>query len=79
MHPRRGGQRPWASDATRLRAFGYPGPPGKPPEQPRSVLRILAGPSPDMNSPYGLFMPGEGPGLWTGAACKAPTLLRFAP
>ncbi len=46
---------------------------------PRSVLQVLAGPSPDMNSPYGLFMPGEGPGLWTGAACKTPTQLRFAP
>ena len=36
----------------------------------RRIYRRL---SPDTNCPLELFVPGEGPGRWPGAACKAGT------
>ncbi len=33
--------------------------------------RSLANAEPGHKQSSGLFVPGEGPGLWTGAACKA--------
>ena len=45
--------------------------PKKTPGRPKSSCFPTAGPSPDTDSPHGLSVPGEGPGLRPGAACKA--------
>jgi len=47
-----------------VRGSGFAGPLREPPR----------GASPGREQSSGLFMPGEGPGHWPGAACKAAPL-----